>query len=41
VQSPTDVTDSSTEPLPEFLSGEEGQASDVGESEAVHAVAAE
>jgi ParB family chromosome partitioning protein len=40
MQSLPDITDSSAEPLPEFLSGDE-QASEVGESEPVHAVAAE
>jgi ParB family chromosome partitioning protein len=40
MQSPPDITDSSTEPLPEFLSGDE-QASEVGASEPAHAGAAE
>jgi len=41
VQSPSDATDSSAQLLPEFLSGEEGQASDTGENEPAGAIAAE
>ena len=39
--SPSDANDGSSEPLPEFLSSDEEQASDAGESEPTHAVAAE
>jgi hypothetical protein len=41
VAPPSDVTDGSAEPLPEFLSGDEEQASDTGENASTHAVAAE
>jgi ParB family transcriptional regulator, chromosome partitioning protein len=39
-QSLSDVADSSAQPLPEFLSGDEGQAGEVGESEPTQAVPA-
>jgi len=41
VEPPSDVTDGSAQPLPEFLSGEEEQASEVGESDPTEAIAAE
>ncbi|HAP46585.1 MAG TPA: hypothetical protein DCR30_04470, partial [Afipia sp.] len=41
VAPPSDVTDSSAEPLPEFLADDGGQVSDVGEIEVTQAVAAE
>ena len=41
VAPPPDVNERSVQPLPEFLSGDEEQASDAGENEPTHAVAAE
>ena len=41
VEPPSDVSDGSARPLPEFLSGDEDQASDAGEREPTEAVAAE
>jgi ParB family transcriptional regulator, chromosome partitioning protein len=38
---PSDVTDGSAQPLPEFLADDEGQVSDAGEIEPTQAVAAE
>jgi ParB family chromosome partitioning protein len=37
--SPSDLTDDPAEPLPEFLSGDEGQASDAGENEPMQVAA--
>jgi len=41
MQSPADLTDSSAQPLPEFLSGDEGQTTEVDGTEPAQAVAAE
>src|SRR6266481_2243224 len=38
VAPPSDITNGSSEPLPEFLSGDEELASDAGENESTHAV---
>ena len=41
VASPSDGSDASSGPLPEFLSGDEEEATDSDQSEPPHAVAAE